>query len=112
VVNRFNRLEITKNCYLTERSDVLEGLHILQPLIKLSKQESEPGAEKLLQDIKANGLLQQRFTVTELKNLLQQRRATIKRKLYLLIESGHVVRLSGNRKNGYIYKVVKMLNGQ
>lgn len=110
VVNRFNRLEIAKNCFLTHRSDVLEGLGILQPLIKLSEQETEPDAEKLLQDIKDNNLLQQRFTVTELKNILQQRRATIKRKLYLLIESGHVVRLGGDKKKGYIYKVVKMIN--
>ncbi|MBK7883833.1 MAG: hypothetical protein IPJ81_16515 [Chitinophagaceae bacterium] len=112
VVNRFNRLEISKNCFLTRRSDVLEGLHILQPLIDLSQQETGPGAGKLLQHIKDNGLLQQRFTVTQLKNILHQRRATIKRKLYLLIESGHVVRLGGDKKNGYIYKVVKMISEQ
>ncbi|MBK7883813.1 MAG: hypothetical protein IPJ81_08430 [Chitinophagaceae bacterium] len=67
--------------FFTRRSDVLEGLHILQPLIDLSQQETGPGAGKLLQHIKDNGLLQQRFTVTQLKNILHQRRATIKKKI-------------------------------
>ncbi|MBK7883819.1 MAG: hypothetical protein IPJ81_08465 [Chitinophagaceae bacterium] len=47
-------------------------------MIDLSQQETGPGAGKLLQHIKDNGLLQQRFTVTQLKNILHQRRATIK----------------------------------
>ncbi len=111
VVNRFNRLEIAKNCFLTERSDVLEGLHILQPFIKLSQTETASTARELLWDIEDNGLLNEAFTITQLKNILKQRRATIKTRLYLLIESGHAVRVGGNRKNGYQYKIVKMTTG-
>ncbi|MBK7883867.1 MAG: hypothetical protein IPJ81_08710 [Chitinophagaceae bacterium] len=110
IVNRFNRLEVSKNCFLTERSDVLEGLHILQPLIQLSQTETAPTARELLWDIEDNALLHEAFTITQLKKILQQRRATIKTRLYLLLESGHAVRVGGNRKTGYLYKIVKMLN--
>lgn len=110
IVNRFNRLEVSKNCFLTERSDVLEGLHILEPLIKLSQTETATTARELLWDIEDHGLLNESFTITQLKKILQQRRATIKTRLYLLIESGHVVRVGGNRKTGYLYKIVKMLS--
>jgi hypothetical protein len=110
IVNRFNRLEIAKNCFLTERSDVLEGLHILQPLIQLSQTETASTARELLWDIEDHGLLNEAFTLTQLKKVLQQRRATIKARLYLLLESGHVARVGGNRKNGYLYKIVKLLN--
>jgi hypothetical protein len=109
VVNRFNRLEVSKNCFLTERSDVLEGLHILQPLIKLSQTETASTARELLWDIEDHGLLNEAFTLTQLKKLLKQRRATIKTRLYLLIESGHAIRVGGDKKNGYQYKIVKTL---
>ncbi len=110
IVNRFNRLEVSKNCFLTERSDVLEGLHILEPLIQLSQTETPATARELLWDIEDNALLHEAFTITQLKKILQQRRATIKTRLYLLIESGHAVRVGGNRKTGYLYKIVKMLS--
>lgn len=110
LVNRFNRLEISKNCYLTERSDVLEGLRILEPLIQLSQTETASTASELLWDIEDNGLLNEAFTITQLKKILQQRRATIKTRLYLLLESGHAVRVGGNRKKGYQYKIVKLLS--
>ncbi len=110
IVNRFNRLEIAKNCFLTERSDVLEGLHILQPLIKLSQTETATTARELLWDMEDNGLLNEAFTITQLKKILKQRRATIKTRLYLLLESGHAARVGGNRKNGYLYKIVKRLS--
>lgn len=110
IVNRLNRLEVSKNCFLTERSDVFEGLHILQPLIKLSQTETASTASELLWDIEDNGLLNEAFTITQLKKILQQRRATIKTRLYLLLESGHAVRVGGNRKKGYQYKIVKLLS--
>jgi hypothetical protein len=110
IVNRFNRLEISKNCFLTERSDVLEGLHILQALIQLSQTETASTARELLWDIEDEDLLNEVFTIRQLQKILQQPTGRIKARLYLLLESGHVARVGGNRKNGYQYKIVKLLS--
>ena len=106
ILHRSYRMRDDQGRWITERTDVILSLCLLQPVVWPQHQIGRRTKEVYL-EILASYEEGASFTIRELMFRLRKPRSTLFRHVQSLCQAGYIEKVGGNKKRGFRYRLAK-----